>query len=180
MRRISKLNLRALLYTALATSVICITSLLTVPFAVPITLQLLGIYLALFLLGGRLGTLATLLYIALGAVGLPVFSGFSGGISRLFDATGGYIFGFLIAALFYWIMSAVLPKSNTIRLIIAMLSLLLIYVAGTLWYAFVYLNGMRDVIYVLCVCVFPFVIPDVIKIAIAYIVAERLTRVMKI
>ena len=172
-------DLRALLYTAFATALICITSFMTVPFSVPITLQLFGLYLTLFLLGGRLGSLATLLYISLGAIGLPVFSGFVGGVSRLFDATGGYIFGFLIAALFYWLMTWLLPKKNFIKLFLALLSLLLLYTSGTLWYALVYLGGARDVIYVLSVCVFPFILPDVLKIAAAYFLAAHLSRRLK-
>jgi len=161
-------------------ALICLLSLITIPFAVPITLQTFGIYFALFFLGARRGFVATLLYIAIGAVGIPVFSGFSGGISRLFDATGGYIFGFIILALIYWLITALLPRNNAIRLIAAAISLVFLYTVGTLWYALVYLGGTEDVFFVLSVCVLPFILPDAIKIVCAHIAAERLKRIIKL
>jgi biotin transport system substrate-specific component len=86
---------------ALGAVLIIICSWLTVPFAVPFTMQTFAVYCALLLLGGRRGLLAVLLYILLGAFGLPVFSGFRGGIGALLGPTGGYILGFLLCALLF-------------------------------------------------------------------------------
>ena len=110
-----------------------------------------------------------LLYIALGAVGLPVFSGFSGGIGRLFDATGGFIWGFLVAALVYWAFGPVFRRLILIRAAISLISL---YLMGSVWYAFVYLGGLSDIPYAMLVCVLPFVIPDALKIALAYYISK--------
>ena len=69
---------------------------ISVPGPVPFTLQTMGVFLAVGLLGGRLGSLAVGAYLLLGAVGLPVFSGFSGGVASFAGPTGGYLVGFQI------------------------------------------------------------------------------------
>ena len=85
---------------ALFSAVISVSALVSIPiFSLVITMQTFSIFLALFLLGGKLGTFSVLLYVALGAIGLPVFSGFSGGVSRFFDPLGGFLFGFVFLAL---------------------------------------------------------------------------------
>ena len=91
-----------LLYMALFVAVMAICSWVSIPSAVPFTLQTFAVFCALCLLGGKRGTIAILVYIALGAIGLPVFSGFSGGIGILLGTTGGYIWGFLLTGLLYW------------------------------------------------------------------------------
>ena len=92
---------------SLFSALIAITSFIAIPIGtLPVTLQTFGVFATLILLGGRRGSISVAVYIALGAVGLPVFSGFSGGLGRLFDATGGFIFGFLAAALVYWLLSS--------------------------------------------------------------------------
>ena len=174
-------GVRELVYTALASALIAVSAFITVPLpsAVAITLQSFGVYFALFFLGGRLGTLAVALYIAIGAVGLPVFSGFTGGVGRLLDASGGFIFGFLLAALTYWLTTALFGKR--LRLLFAALSLAVLYASGALWYSFVYLEaGEAGLSAVLLTCVLPFVIPDAIKLFLADLVAKRLERIIEI
>ena len=172
-------RLRELTYTALASALIAVSALITVPTpsSVAITLQTFGVYFALFFLGGKLGTLAVALYIAIGAVGLPVFSGFSGGVGRLLDATGGYIFGFLVCALVYWLIT--FAFGERLRIAAAAISLLSLYATGSLWYLFVYLGFDGGFFSVLLTCAVPFILPDVIKITLALVVSNRLARVMK-
>lgn len=89
-----------LAYIALMAALIALCAWISVPLGpVPFTMQTFGIFAALGLLGGRRGTLAFLIYLLLGIVGLPVFSGFSAGAGVLFGATGGYLLGYLAAAL---------------------------------------------------------------------------------
>ena len=83
------LSTRKLAYTALMAVVLCICSWITVPFAVPFTMQTFAVFCSLLLLGGKLGTLSIGVYILLGMVGLPVFSGFRGGIGHIIGPTGG-------------------------------------------------------------------------------------------
>lgn len=88
-------NAMDLAYTALGAVLIAVCSWITIPMAVPFTMQTFAVFLTLSLLGGRRGTAAIAAYVLLGAVGLPVFSGFSGGFGVLLGATGGYIAGFV-------------------------------------------------------------------------------------
>ena len=78
-------------YIALMAVLISVCSWLSVPAAIPFTMQTYAVFTALLLLGGRRGSIAVAVYIALGAVGLPVFSGFAGGIGKLMGPSGGYI-----------------------------------------------------------------------------------------
>ena len=179
MRKGKKNDLYSLAAISLFTALICVCSFISIPFVVPITFQLFGVYLALFALGGKRGLFSVLLYISIGAFGLPVFSGFSGGISRLFDATGGYIFGFLILSLVYLTLSTLLPRRRIFIALSSALSLISLYLTGSLWYAFVYLDSAKSFIHIMLVTVLPFIIPDVIKIAVAYIVSERISVMLK-
>ena len=109
-----------LAYIALMAALIALCAWISVPLGpVPFTMQTFGIFAALGLLGGRRGTLAFLIYLLLGIVGLPVFSGFSAGAGVLFGATGGYLLGYLAAALFIVTMSglgvAIANRSDTMQ-----------------------------------------------------------------
>ena len=170
-----RIQAREIVRIALFTSFICICSFISVPVGtMPVTLQLFGIYLALFCLGGGRGSLAVALYVALGAVGLPVFSGFSGGVGRLVDAGGGFILGFIILSLVYTIAAVFMKKLKYGRLLASALSLLSLYAFGSLWYSAVYLGDVREIFLALLVTVFPFVILDLLKIYLAYVLYRRI------
>ena len=98
-------------YIALMAVLISVCSWLSVPAAIPFTMQTYAVFTALLLLGGRRGSIAVAVYIALGAIGLPVFSGFAGGIGKLMGPSGGYIFGFMLTALCYWLCERLSAKS---------------------------------------------------------------------
>ncbi|MCD7754491.1 MAG: biotin transporter BioY [Clostridiales bacterium] len=134
--------------------------------------------------GGKRGTLAVLVYILLGAIGLPVFAGFSGGMGSLLGSSGGYIIGFLFSALVMWGMEALfhLPaaggseagkglvtKRNGVLVLSMVLGLLVCYLFGTVWFMAVYTsaNGAVALMTVLGWCVFPFIPFDLLKIALA-------------
>ena len=90
------------LFVALLT----LCSWISIPFgSVPVTLQTLAVFLCLGLLGGKYGCITLGVYLLLGVVGVPVFSGFRGGAGVLMGATGGYVFGFLFAGLLYWVIT---------------------------------------------------------------------------
>ena len=80
-------------YIAIFAVLMAICSWISIPMAVPFTLQTFGVFMAVGVLGGKRETFAVLIYILLGAVGVPVFAGFSGGIGVLLNTTGGYIVG---------------------------------------------------------------------------------------
>ena len=95
-------RLKMLSLTALFAALIVVCSWISVPFnVISFTMQTFAVFFALSFLGGKYGTLAVAVYIAVGAAGLPVFSGFRGGVGALTGATGGYIFGFLLSGAVY-------------------------------------------------------------------------------
>ena len=93
-----------MVFIAVFAVLMAICSWISIPMAVPFTLQTFGVFIAVGILGGKNGTLAVLIYIILGAIGVPVFAGFQGGIGVLAGSTGGYIVGFLFSALVMWAM----------------------------------------------------------------------------
>ena len=93
-----------MVYIAVFAVLIAICSWISIPTTVPFTLQTFAVFLAVGVLGGKRGSLSVLIYILLGAVGIPVFAGFSGGFGVLLGQTGGYIVGFLFSALLMYIV----------------------------------------------------------------------------
>ena len=170
------LNTRDAAMIALCAAVMAVCSWISIPAAVPFTMQTFGVFLAVGLLGGRNGTLAVLIYILLGAAGLPVFSGFTGGIGHLFGATGGYIIGFIFSALLMWLVEALLGRSSKTLAASMIAGLLICYAFGTAWFMVVYArdSGSVGLITALSWCVFPYIIPDALKILLAAGMTRRL------
>lgn len=169
---------RDITYVGLFVALMAICSWISIPAAVPFTLQTFAVFLAVAALGGKRGALAVLVYTLLGAVGLPVFSGFSGGVGVLLGPTGGYIIGFLLAVLVMWALSR-RPDEGIVRCMLHMLAgLVVLYTFGTAWFMFVYMraNGAVSVMTVLSWCVVPFILPDVCKIALAAVIARRVRK----
>ena len=100
----------AMVQIALFAAIIAVCSWIQIPMTVPFTMQTFAVFCALATLGGKGGTISILIYIVLGAVGVPVFAGFTGGIGILFGTTGGYIIGFLFTGLPVCIGSSVGPQ----------------------------------------------------------------------
>ncbi len=171
-----------MVYVGIFTVLIAICSWISIPMTVPFTLQTMGVFLTVGILGGRRGTLAVLVYILLGAIGVPVFAGFTGGIGVLISNTGGYIMGFLFAALLMWGMEKLFGKSNIVLAISMVLGLLVCYTVGTIWFMMVYSanTGAVGIMTVLGWCVFPFIIPDIIKIVLALMLKNKLAGVLQI
>ncbi len=158
----------------LMTVMIILCSWIVVPFPVPFTLQTFGVYCALLLLGGKAGTISILLYILLGVVGLPVFSGFSAGGGHLLSPTGGYIWGFLLCGVLYLCTEKLSKKSYLRKTVTLFLGTILCYTAGTLWFIFSTVN-YASLWQILTLCVLPFVIPDLIKITFAVFISKKIT-----
>ena len=171
-------SLRDMALCSLFAAILAVSAWLTIPGEVPFTLQTFGVFAALGLLGGKRGTIALALYLILGAVGLPVFAGFRGGFGVLLGTTGGYIFGFLLSGLLYWALTSALGQRAWTRLLAMVAGLLLCYAAGTAWFMLVYLRqaGPIALSAVLLKCVVPFLLPDAVKLGIAWILSQRLAR----
>ena len=172
---------RDMTYIALMAVLISVCSWLSVPSVIPFTMQTFGIFCALLLLGGKRGSIAVLLYIVMGAVGLPVFSNFTGGVGKLMGPSGGYIFGFLLTALCYWAMTALLGEKPLIKILGLAAGLVLCYAFGTLWFVEVHSRSEPiGIISALSMCVFPFILPDAIKLALALAVEKLLKNRIKL
>ena len=112
-----------LVYMALGAVLIALCSWITIPTAVPFTMQTFAVFFILSALGGKQGTVTILVYIALGAVGIPVFSQFGAGPGVLLGNTGGYILGFLAMGLIYWGITALLGETRKTRFLGLLLGL---------------------------------------------------------
>lgn len=158
-------------------AVLAVCAWLSIPMGdMVITLQTFGIFLTLGLLGGKWGSASVLVYLLLGAVGVPVFSGFRGGLGALLGTTGGYIFGFMLTALVYWLITSIKDTPIT-RLVAMVVGLLLCYGCGSWWYMTRYLStGSVTLGAVLLKCVVPFLLPDALKLALAWFLTGRLKR----
>ncbi len=158
--------------------VIAICSWITIPAAVPFTLQTFAVFLSVILLGGRRGTLAVAVYILLGAIGIPVFSGCRGGIGVLMNSTGGYLVGFLCSALIMWAAERFFGTKVWVQVLSMILGLAACYTVGTAWFLFVYLRntGAVSLMTVLLWCVIPFIVPDLVKIVLALMLGRSLRK----
>ena len=171
-----------MVYIAVFAVLIAICSWISIPTTVPFTLQTFAVFLAVGVLGGKRGSLSVLIYILLGAVGIPVFAGFSGGFGNLLGQTGGYIVGFLFSALLMWLMEALLGKKTWVLGLSMVLGLIVCYAIGTEWFMVVYArnSGAVELATVLGWCVIPFIIPDLIKIVLALALSKRLGKALKL
>ena len=170
-----------LAYTALFAVLMIVCAWITVPLTVPFTLQTFGVFAALGTLGGRRGTYAVVAYLLLGLAGLPVFSGFQGGPGVLLGTTGGYILGFLASALLYWAVTARFGSRPGVMAAAMVLGLMVCYGFGTAWFlaAYARTTGPVGLWTALGLCVFPFIVPDLAKLALALALSRRLARYLK-
>ena len=168
---------RDMAYCALMAVLIAVCSWISLPLGqVPFTLQTFAVFCALGLLGGARGTIAIAVYIMLGAVGVPVFAGFSGGLSALVGTTGGYIVGFLLSGLVYWLITAKFGSGLVPTIIGLVLGLIACYAFGTAWFMVAYARatGPIGLSSALMWCVIPFILPDAGKMALALLLTSRI------
>ena len=159
---------------ALMAAVTAVAAQITVPLTpVPFTLQVLAVILSGLLLGARIGALAQAVYVLVGAVGVPVFSGFTGGLGHVFGPTGGYLISYPIAAAVAGLAAQSVARSPRRRALLTALlwgyaGLAVIYALGATWLAVV--AGLSP-IEAIATGVLPFVGFDLIKVALAALVA---------
>ncbi|MDO4960440.1 MAG: biotin transporter BioY [Eubacteriales bacterium] len=158
---------RDLTLAAVMTAAMCALCPFSIPIGpIPVSLQILIMLLTAYLLPARLAALASAAYILLGAAGLPVFSGFQGGLAKLAGPTGGYIIGFLFMVI---LSSSIIEKTGhkaVPAFIAALIGVVLDYAFGTFWFVLQMKCGLW---YALTVCVFPFAALDAAKAAAAVI-----------
>ena len=158
----------SLTVTALMAAVTCVLAPMSIPIGpVPITLTNLVIYLSLYLLDWKKGTISCLIYIMIGLVGFPVFSGFTGGLGKLAGPTGGYIIGFIPMAIIAG-LAIDRFRSRWIQLAGMIMGTLVCYAFGTVRFCF---QSGTEPLAALSICVIPFIPADLIKMIIVILIA---------
>ncbi|MBE6707977.1 MAG: biotin transporter BioY [Ruminococcaceae bacterium] len=151
----------------ISAAVLCVVSPIAIPVGdVALSLATLVILVSAGVIGAWKSTAAVLVYLVLGGVGLPVFSGFTGGAGRLLGPTGGFLFGYLLLSL--------VSGLGRSRIVTMILGNALLYVCGTVWYT-VYADV--PVITAAGACVLPYILPDALKIVAATAAVRRIKKI---
>lgn len=167
-------HLREMAFTALFAALLVISTWISLPGEPPFTMQTFAVFAAALLMGRR-AVAAVAVYLALGALGVPVFAGFSGGIGHLAGITGGFAVGFLPAAYVAgWVAER--TRRVPVRALGCAAGLAICYMLGTVWFLCVASDGSAGLAAALAGCVIPFILPDAAKIALALLIARRLER----
>ena len=158
-------SVKTMTMCAIMAALMCILGPMSIQIGpIPISFTNLVIYLAVYLLGAKKGCISYLIYMLLGAVGLPVFSSYTGGIGKLAGPTGGYLVGFILLALISGIVREKTNR-NIIWTFVGMIAgTAVAYAFGTVWFV---IQAQCTVGYAISVCVSPFIPFDLAKIVIA-------------
>lgn len=172
----NKITTKELTLIGLMTAITCILGPLSIPLpfsVVPISFTNLAIYFTVFLLGWKKGTVSYLIYLLIGLVGVPVFSGFSGGVGKIAGPTGGYLAGFLLLAIISGIFIEKFRGKIYMYAIGMVLGLAITYLFGTAW-----LSLQLDLTFTegLFMGVIPYIPGDIVKIAAALILGPVLRK----
>lgn len=155
---------------AAAVALLAVSAWVTVPLGpVPFTLQTMALTFVLVALPGREAVLAVVVYVLLGAVGAPVFSGMRGGVGVLFGPTGGFILGFVLAALVAALVRRSLDASPARDVLVAVLTIVCSHGVGVAWLATV---GSMGLVPAFLAGSAPFLLLDVIKGAAGIVLAR--------
>ncbi len=159
----------------LMTALLCVLGPLSFPLpgGVPFTLTNMVIYLSVYLLGGKAGIISCGLYLIVGMCGLPVFSGYAGGVGRFVGPTGGFLIGFLLAAIMAGIFVEIFQGKRLPYAVGMVAGLLLSYISGTAWYMYAYNTSLWAT---LVTCVFPFVIFDIVKVIVVALIGPMIRK----
>ena len=180
-----------LVYMAVGAILLAVCSWISIPTTVPFTLQTFAVFTVLGLLGGKRGTVSIIVFILLGAIGVPVFHGFQGGFGVILGTTGGYIVGFIFMGLLYWLAEVLFKnimrstrftaKTIAVRTAVMIVGLAVCYAFGTAWFMIAYAKGSGPVGLGVALgwCVIPFILPDIAKMVLAMVISARLKKYLK-
>ena len=169
-----KIRTKQMVLIALMTAVTCVLGPLSIPLPfspVPISLTNFAIFLAIFVLGMKSGTISFIIYLLLGAVGVPVFSSFRGGLQVLAGPTGGYLIGFIFLALIMGFALDHFDRKLVPTIIGMIIGMVVCYTFGTVWLAKLLSLSFKEG---LMMGVIPYLPGDAAKIIIAAIVGPKL------
>ena len=160
--------------TAIMAAILCVFSPFSFPLgAIPLSLATFAVFLVSCISPPGRCVASVAIYILIGAAGLPVFSGFTGGFQQIASLTGGYIIGYIPCAFAVSALINKFNKANFIYPVSMTVGTLICYICGTAWYS---IQTKTDFITALSICVFPFVIGDILKIAAASVTGITLRK----
>lgn len=165
-----------IVYIGLFAALIAVCAWISIPMTVSFTLQTCAVCLTAGLLGWKRGSLTVLVYILLGMIGLPVFTGFKSGFAAVTGPTGGYIVGFIFTAFIVGFAADRLGKKLWVNAVFMTIGILVCYLFGTIWFMIAY---KVTFVSALTTCVIPFLLPDAVKIAVAAVLVNRLKKFVK-
>lgn len=182
MEKKSIFDLKSMVIMAMFAALICVLAPLSIPIGpVPISLTNFVIYFSLYVLGWQRATITYLVYLLLGLVGLPVFSGFEGGLGKLAGPTGGYLIGFIfmavISGLFLTIRKEQVVWNRIVGIAGMIIGTLVAYAFGTAWFCYSTGTGLSVA---LAMCVIPFIPGDLVKIALAAVAAPAVAKQVRL
>lgn len=171
-----KINIKKMTRIAVISAVLCVISPFTIPIGpVPLSLATLGVYIAAAVLEPLSAVLSVLIYVLLGAFGLPVFSGVRGGFSIIAGPTGGYIIGYIICVAAASVLIHKFPK-KALAPLWYVISTAALYLFGTLWYMVIVKISFAAAV---SVCVLPFLVGDALKIIAATMLRNKFYKHIK-
>ncbi|MCI9464846.1 MAG: biotin transporter BioY [Lachnospiraceae bacterium] len=176
-RKAGKIATKEIVCVGMFAAILAVLSQISLPMpsGVPVTLQTFAVALTGVVLAWKLGTVSTLIYILLGAVGVPVFSGFSGGVQVLVNYTGGFIWGFIVMALLCGI--GIQRKNKVLGMALGLAGLAVCHLFGVIQFMVVLKMGFAESFLLASM---PYIIKDVISVVLAYIVGSQIrTRLIK-
>ena len=173
-----KVATKTIALIAVMTAVACVLAPLSIPIGpVPISLTNFAIYFALYILGMKKGTISYVVYLAIGLVGVPVFSGFTGGPGKLIGPTGGYLIGFIPMAIIAGILIDKYNGKFVQSMIGMVVGTIVCYALGTVWLAY---QAQMDFMAALWAGVIPFIPGDLIKMVLAAFFGPKIRKALNV
>ena len=160
---------------AMCVAVITLCSWLAIPFPISFTMQTFAIFLIAGCFSPQISLSAVVIYLFLGIIGIPVFSGFNAGFSAILGASGGCLIAFPFCALIISLFRTHYFEKKALYILLMLFSLGICYIFSCLWYLFVFTHfANANILTAISICVLPFIIPDLFKIFLTYLIFRRL------
>ena len=183
------MNIKDVVNISLFATLLAVCAWLCIPTVVPVTMQTFAVFLALLVLGGKKGIIVITIYLFLGIAGIPVFAKGTAGVGVLFGSTGGYMIGWIFIAAVMIAVEKIIKRLQTEKMRYKkwiqagglVTGLILCYFFGTLWFVNIYAGNTENVGFgaAFGVCVVPFIIPDLIKMVLAFSVSKRIRNIVR-
>lgn len=171
-----KFTTKNIILCAIFAALTAILSQISIPLPftpVPINLAMISVFIAGGLLETKISAISQLVYVIIGAIGVPVYANFTGGLGILVGPTGGYIVGYIITTIIIGVIVKRLGNSIYSYTVAMVVGILGCYFVGTVWFMHITQNGLIEA---LLMCVVPFLIGDILKIILSAFLVKRLKK----